>query len=128
MNAEKLNLGPPPPSPPAPTHVDKLVSPFLVTNHLSTKPVKPEKHLINSPFLVDPTTFPFAEEPIMFDLEDILKESEVYPLAPPAPSPTLPTMEEMITELTGFKLPSSNENIGPAFQSLDETLPSSKPR
>ena len=128
MNAEKLNIRAPPPPPPSPTHADNLVSPFLVTDHPSRKPAlrPPAENIIQSPFLVDPTKYPFAEEPIMFDLEDVLMESEVYPLAPPnvpseefptpqdrpirpepsrpPASPTLPSMADMISELTGLAL------------------------
>ena len=125
MNAEKLNIRAPPPPPPSPTRADNLVSPFLVTDHPSRKPAQrpPAENIIQSPFLVDPTKYPFAEEPIMFDLEDVLMESEIYPLAPPkAPSeefptpqdrpepsqppasPTLPSMADMISELTGLAL------------------------
>ena len=128
MNAEKLNIRAPPPPPPSPTHADNLVSPFLVTDHPSRKPAQrpPAENIIQSPFLVDPTKYPFAEEPIMFDLEDVLMESEIYPLAPPnvlseefptpqerpirpEPSrppapPTLPSMADMISELTGLAL------------------------
>ena len=128
MNAEKLNIRAPPPPPPSPTHADNLVSPFLVTDHPSRKPAlrPPAENIIQSPFLVDPTKYPFAEEPIMFDLEDVLMESEIYPLAPPnVPSeefptpqdrpirpepsqppapPTLPSMADMISELTGLAL------------------------
>ena len=88
MNAEKLNIQPPVPPAPSPTHQENLVSPFLVINHPSSK--NPDKHdntLIQSPFLVKtPPLLP--KEPNFFDLEDILKESEVYPLAP---RPTKPT-------------------------------------
>ena len=125
MNAEKLNIRAPPPPPPSPTHADNLVSPFLVTDHPSRKPAlrPPAENIIQSPFLVDPTKYPFAEEPIMFDLEDVLMESEIYPLAPPnvpseefptpherpepsrpPASPTLPSMADMISELTGLAL------------------------
>ena len=129
MNAEKLNIRAPPPPPPSPTHADNLVvSPFLVTDHPSRKPAQrpPAESIIQSPFLVDPTKYPFAEEPIMFDLEDVLMESEIYPLAPPnvpseefptpqdqpirpepsqpAGSPKLPSMADMISELTGLAL------------------------
>ena len=135
MNAEKLNIRAPPPPPPSPTRADNLVSPFLVTDHPSRKPAQrppaAAENLIQSPFLVDPTKYPFAEEPVMFDLEDVLMESEIYPLAPPiAPSeefptpqdrpeavrpqpsrppaspgsPTLPSMADMISELTGLAL------------------------
>jgi hypothetical protein len=103
MNAETLNISPPSPSPPSPTHHNKLVSPFLVTNHPSTSPGHHPLHaIIHSPFLVDPTSLPLLEEPGMFDLEDILKESEVYPLAPPTTA--LPTMVDMISQLTGLGL------------------------
>lgn len=133
MNAEKLNIRAPPPPPPSPTRADNLVSPFLVTDHPSRKPAQrplaAAENIIQSPFLVDPTKYPFAEEPIMFDLEDVLMESEIYPLAPPnAPpieefptpqdqpevvrplpsrppgTPTLPSMADMISELTGLTL------------------------
>ena len=151
MNAEKLNIAAPPPPPPSPTHADNLVSPFLVTDHPSRKPAlrPPAENLIQSPFLVDPTSYPVPEEPIMFDLEDVLMESEIYPLAPPngrpqvfeeatqtppdrpeilrpqpsrpqqpnrpqpvqpqrpsrpQPTPTLPSMADMISELTGLAI------------------------
>ena len=99
MNAEKLNIRAPPPPPPSPTRADNLVSPFLVTDHPSRKPAQrppaAAENLIQSPFLVDPTKYPFAEEPIMFDLEDVLMESEIYPLAPPnAPAEEFPTPQD----------------------------------
>ena len=148
MNAEKLNIrAPPPPPAPSPTHADNLVSPFLVTDHPSRKPAQqrpPAENFIQSPFLVDPTKYPFAEEPVMFDLEDVLMESEIYPLAPPnvlseeleqdrpapvgarpsqrPPSPSLPSMADMISELTGLSLSPSPPPSPPAPQSLPSLL------
>ena len=169
MNAEKLNIAAPPPPPPSPTHADNLVSPFLVTDHPSRKPAlrPPAENLIQSPFLVDPTSYPVAEEPIMFDLEDVLMESEIYPLAPPngrpqvfeeatqtppdrpeilrpqpsrpqqpsqpqpvqpqrpsrpQPTPTLPSMADMISELTGLAVTPS-----PSLPQPDRPSPSQDP-
>ena len=169
MNAEKLNIAAPPPPPPSPTHADNLVSPFLVTDHPSRKPAlrPPAENLIQSPFLVDPTSYPGPEEPIMFDLEDVLMESEIYPLAPPnglpqvfeeatqtppdrpeilrpqpsrpqqpnrpqpvqpqrpsrpRPTPTLPSMADMISELTGLAITPS-----PSPPQPDRPSPSQDP-
>ena len=151
MNAEKLNIRAPPPPPPSPTHADNLVSPFLVTDHPSRKPAQrpPAENIIQSPFLVDPTKYPFAEEPIMFDLEDVLMESEIYPLAPPnvpsedistpqdrpepsrlPGSPTLPSMADMISELTGLALspsPSPPQQLPPSLLHDPPKRPISRP-
>ena len=152
MNAETLNIRAPPHPPPSPTHADNLVSPFLVTDHPSRKPAQrpPEENIIQSPFLVDPTKYPFAEEPIMFDLEDVLMESEIYPLAPPnvpsvefptpqdrpirpepsRPPPTLPSMADMISELTGLALsplPSPPQQLPPSLLQVPAERPISRP-
>ena len=122
MNAETLQLGAPPPSAPSPTYQVELVSPFLVTNHPHKRPHNKHQSFIQSPFLVQTTPSSLPEEPNLFDLEELLKESEVYPLSLPFASTPLPNIQDMISHLTGISLTTKS----PPSQSIDS--PPLRPR